>query len=239
MESVSAGRVATAMLATLLLVAATAAASVNKSVRVEAGARSEGASSINGNVSIGAGASVAGGVHTVNGTVDVENEAAIEEAETVNGNLLIGAGVRSHTLSSVNGSIRVAENVTVDGDVTAVNGRIGIGPGSRVTRNVRSVNGAIKLDGTDIAGNLETVNGDVTLANGAVLHGDLIVEKPSGWGTSRSHKPQVVIGPGSSVLGRLRLERPVDLFISESAGVGGVEGAMRLADAVRFSGDRP
>jgi hypothetical protein len=39
--------------------------------------------------------------------------------------------------------------------------------------------------------------------------------------------------------GVLRLEREVKLYLSESATVGGVEGVMSMADAVRFSGNRP
>jgi hypothetical protein len=37
----------------------------------------------------------------------------------------------------------------------------------------------------------------------------------------------------------IELEREVDLFISESAEVGGVSGEMTMDDAVRFSGDQP
>jgi hypothetical protein len=41
------------------------------------------------------------------------------------------------------------------------------------------------------------------------------------------------------VEGALVLEREVELFISDSAEVGSVEGVMSIDDAVRFSGDRP
>ncbi len=54
-----------------------------------------------------------------------------------------------------------------------------------------------------------------------------------------SKKPKVVIGPGSSVEGVINLEQEVELFISETAEVGGVTGVMSLDDAQRFSGDRP
>ena len=75
---------------------------------------------------------------------------------------------------------------------------------------------------------------------GGGIEGDLIVEKPGGWGWNKeSNIPRVVIGPGSRVEGTIRLEREVKLYISESAEVGGVEGEMTMDDAVRFRGKRP
>ena len=75
---------------------------------------------------------------------------------------------------------------------------------------------------------------------GAVIKGNLIVEKPGGWGWGKSkRKPRIVIGPGSRVEGVIDLEREVELFISETAEVGGVEGEMSIDDAVRFSGKKP
>jgi hypothetical protein len=41
------------------------------------------------------------------------------------------------------------------------------------------------------------------------------------------------------VQGEIRLEREVELFISDSAEVGGVSGKLGMDDAVRFSGSRP
>ena len=72
----------------------------------------------------------------------------------------------------------------------------------------------------------------------AVIKGDLVVEKPGGWNNNK-REPRIVIGPGSRIEGKIVLEREVELFISESAEVGGVEGLMTLDDAVRFSGDKP
>ena len=60
-----------------------------------------------------------------------------------------------------------------------------------------------------------------------------------GWGSSKKRKPKVIIGPNSTVVGDIILEREVELFISNSAKVGGVSGEMSINDAVRFSGDRP
>ena len=133
----------------------------------------------------------------------------------------------------------VAKDAVVDGEITAVNGGIAVEGGSKVANDVENVNGDIEFRGSEIGGTLTTVNGDVELIEGAVLRGDLVVEKPGGWGWKNNRMPRIVIGPGSRVEGVILLEREVELFISEAAEVGGVEGEMSLDDAVRFSGKRP
>jgi predicted acyltransferase (DUF342 family) len=221
-----------------LLLAVPAQASVNKSITIDAGESSDGAFTVNGKISVGAGATVSGDVTSVNGSIRIDEGATVADAETVNGGLRVANKVRSRSLSTVNGSIEVEDDVLVDGAVTAVNGRITIGGGSKVAKDLGNVNGDIELEGGEVGGDVSTVNGDVELADGAVIMGDLIIEKPSGWNSSKG-TPRIVIGPGSRVEGVIRLERKVKLYISESAEVGGVEGEMSMDDAVRFSGKRP
>ena len=156
----------------------------------------------------------------------------------MNGGLRVADKVRSRNLSTVNGAIDVARNVVVDGEVSAVNGRITVGGGSKVANDLGNVNGKIELEGSEVGGDVSTVSGDIELAEGAVVMGNLVVEKPGSWDTSK-RTPRVVIGPGSRVEGVIRLEREVQLYISESAEVGGVEGEMTIDDAVRFSGKKP
>ncbi len=231
------GRAALTVLVSLLL-ALPAHASMNKSITIGAGESSAGASTVNGKISVGAGATVTGDVSSVNGSIRIEEGATVADAETVNGGVRVADKVRSQSLSTVNGSINVASDVLVEGAVTAVNGRITIGGGSKVANNLGNVNGEIELEGSEVGGDVSTINGDVELADGAVIMGDLVVEKPGGWNGSK-RTPRVVIGPGSRVEGVIRLEREVKLYISESAEVGGVEGEMTMDDAVRFSGKRP
>ena len=216
-------------------------ATVNKSIKIGAGEESPGASSVNGSISVGEDAVVTGNLKTVNGTIRVDDRATIEKASTVNGSVRIAENVKSESLETVNGSIKVGPGSAVDGQIEAVNGRISIDTGASVEDDVGNVNGQIEVSGATIGGNIETVNGDIEFVDGSVLKGTLVVEKPSGWGWGRSknRKPRVVIGPGSRVEGKLILEREVELFISETAEVGGVEGEMTLEDAVRFSGKRP
>jgi hypothetical protein len=225
----------------LLLAVPVFGATINKSIHIEAGGESSGATSVNGSVSVGENAVVSGNVKTVNGSVRVDSGAKIRNAATVNGGIRLASNVHADDLSTVNGSIKVGENGVVDGEIEAVNGRISIKQGSNVADDVSNVNGKITLAGTVVGGDLATVSGDIEVIEGSVVKGDLIVEKPSnwGWGKSKDRTPRIVIGPGSSVEGDIRLERRVELFISDTASVHGVTGTMTIDDAVRFSGDRP
>jgi len=225
----------------LLMAVPALGASINKSVKIGAGEESGGATSVNGSITVGSDATVTGNLKTVNGTIRIDAGAVVRKASTVNGGLKLGDNGKAVLLSTVNGSIRVGEKATVEDDIEAVNGRISIEKGARVANNVGNVNGEIGLSGAEIGGDLSTVNGDIDLEDGSIVKGDIIVEEPGGWNSDKekSRKPRVVIGPGSRVEGTIVLERKVELFISETAEVGGVSGEMTMDDAVRFSGDRP
>jgi len=227
-------------LVALLLIAPAHGLSLNKSIKIDAGSQSGGQSSVNGSISVGEGAVIDGSLETVNGSIRVDENVTLEDAETVNGTIRIASGSSADDVSSVNGSIRLGENVSVAGEVEVVNGNISLATGTRVADDVSNVNGDISLTGAEVGGNLSTVNGDVSLTDGSTVHGDLIVEKPGGWGWKNDkRKPRVTIGQNSRVLGNIVLEREVELYISNSAEVGGVSGEMSMDDAVRFSGDRP
>ena len=213
------------------------AANPNKSVIIGDGETVDGASSVNGSVRLGNSTTANGSVSTVNGSVKVGTNAAILDANTVNGSVTIGDGTRTEDLSTVNGAIRLGMTVSVDGEITAVNGDISSKAGSTVSRSVGNVNGSITLAGSEVGSNVSTVVGDITLEDQTTVQGDLIVEKPQR--NNRGDKPTIIIGPGSRVVGTVVVEHPVNLFISESANVGGVSGVMSLDDAVRFSGSRP
>ncbi|MCH7981632.1 MAG: hypothetical protein IID59_09015 [Proteobacteria bacterium] len=211
----------------------------NKSVRIDDGAESNGASTVNGSITVGKKATVTGSLSTVNGSIRVGEGSRIEDASTVNGSLRISDDSHTEDLQTVNGGIRVGEQVVVDGEITAVNGKINVNTGSSVDGEVSNVNGSIVLSGSTVARDVSTVNGDIRVVDGAVVKGDVIVEEVSNSFFGNGKKPTVVIGPGSRVEGVLLLKREVKLYISDRAEVGGVEGVMSMDDAVRFSGDRP
>jgi hypothetical protein len=228
-------------IAALFLMGSALASNSNKSIHLDAGTQSGGHSTVNGSITVGSNSVIDGSLQTVNGSIKVDADTRLEDAETVNGSIRLGPNVSAQDIESVNGTIHIAENVVIDGEVSVVNGKINVGAGSRVARDVSNVNGEMMVSGAEISGDMRTVNGDITLTDNAILHGRLTVDRPRGWnwGSGNSRKPRVIIGPGSQVNGGIRLEREVELFISDSAIVADVSGEMSLADAVRFSGARP
>jgi acyl-[acyl carrier protein]--UDP-N-acetylglucosamine O-acyltransferase len=224
-------------LAALVLCGSAQGFNLNKDVEIAPGTESGGHSTVNGDITVGRDAVVNGDLETVNGSIEIQDNARVRDAETVNGRVRIAAGVTAGSIESVNGSIEVDRESTVD-EINVVNGRVELAPGVRVAENVENVNGEMNIEGAEIGGNLETVNGDVTLAEGARIGRDLVVRKPDGVSVDR-RRPKIVIGPGARVEGEIVLEREVELYVSESASVGGVSGVMTMDDAVRFEGDRP
>ena len=224
-----------------LLMVVPAFGSVNKSVKIEAGSDSSGATSVNGSITIGADAVVTGGVRTVNGSIKVGSGASIKDAETVNGSVKIASNVESESLMTVNGAVTVGKASTVDGDIETVNGGVSVDTGAKIARSVSNVNGKIELSGAEVGGDVGTVTGNVDVVDGTVVKGDLIVDKPNswGWGNNKNRKPRIVIGPGSTIEGVIKLEHEVELYVSTTASVGGVTGVMSMDDAVRFSGKKP
>lgn len=223
-----------------LVLATAQGSSLNKSINLGDNSENDGQSSVNGSISVGDNSIVNGSLSTVNGTIRVGRNTRLGDAETVNGSIRIDNGSTVDDVNSVNGSIRLGEGVTVEGEVEVVNGKISIISGSKVADGVSNVNGEIELSGAEIGGTVATVNGDVTLRDRAVIQGDLLIEKPGGWGmNSNRRKPKVIVGPGSRIGGQIVLEREVELYISETADIGGVRGEMSLDDAIRFSGESP
>jgi carbonic anhydrase/acetyltransferase-like protein (isoleucine patch superfamily) len=74
----------------MLLTVPAFGASINKSVKVEPGAESSGASSVNGSITVGENAVVTGEVNTVNGSIRIDAGATIEDASTVRGKRIHG-----------------------------------------------------------------------------------------------------------------------------------------------------
>lgn len=192
-------------------------------------------SRINGSISIGPGER-AGDVATVNGSIKLGAKAQVMDAEAVNGSIDAADGASARSLEVVNGSIQIGVSTRISGNVKTVNGAIEIGARSEVGGDVENVNGRLTLRGARVAGSLRTVRGDIELAAGARIDGDLLVEKPSlgmNWGSRPP--PRIVIGPGCVVAGRLRFEYPVELYVSDRATIGPIDGAT----PTRYSGEAP
>ena len=216
-------------------------ANVNKGITIENGTHTSGQSTVNGSIVVGADSVIDGSLETVNGAIRIDDRVQFRQASTVNGGIRIGSDVTADGVESVNGGIELGENARVTGEVSAVNGKIELGAGGAVAGDVSNVNGNLEITGSEIAGDVRTVSGDVWVSDNSTIGGDLVIEKPNGWGWSRKlrDKPKVVVGPGSRIIGKIVAEREIELFISDSAQVGEVTGEVAMEDAERFSGQRP
>ncbi len=233
-------RASTAILLCLAMASANAG-TVNKSIRIEAGTTADGASSVNGSVTVGDAATVTGDVSTVNGSIKIGDSANVSEVSTVNGSIRIGVGVQTSDIETVNGTIRAEGDVRVDGGVEAVNGKIEFGPNSQISRDIQNVNGQISLDNTALQGGITTVNGDIELDNGTRVGGDIRIEKPGGWFIKKKQKrtPRITLGRNVVVEGVIHTEREVEIYLHDSASVGGISGEASMNEVIRFSGNRP
>ena len=224
-----------------LCLATFANANVNKGITIEDGASVGGQSTVNGSIVVGADAVIDGSLETVNGAIRIDDRVQLRQVSTVNGGIRIGSEVTAVDVESVNGGVELGENARVSGEVSAVNGKIELAAGGSVGGDVSNVNGTLEIVGTEVGGDVTTVSGDVWLTDNSTVAGDLVIEKPNGWGVKRilRDKPKIVVGPGSRVIGKIVAEREIELFISDSAQVGEVTGEIALEDAQRFSGSRP
>lgn len=208
---------------------------VNGSVRVEAGRTVGEVSSVNGSVRLEENVT-AEDVDTVNGSITIGDRSKVDSIDTVNGSITLASGVTAREIESVNGAIRIGSDAQIQGNIDSVNSSISIGKGSHVRGNIENVNGKMDLEGVRVDGRLKTTNGDIEVGPNTVVSKGILVEKPNrGWFNRNSKTPKIVIGPNAIVQGTLKFEREVELYVSESARVGNIEGAT----PVRFSGSRP
>jgi len=176
----------------------------------------------------------AGDVGTVNGTVHIGDNAVVGHTQVVNGPITIGAHATVAAVDAVNGPIRVHDGAGISGRVGTVNGPITLADGVDVKGEVSTINGPITVAAAHVGGDIHTVSGDIEVGPNGHVDGGIHVEKDNSW--FHSHDvPRIVIRPGSVVKGTLRFDRPVELYVSDHATIGPVQGA----SAKTFSGDSP
>ena len=200
---------------------------VNGGVSAEAGQTYRDLSTVNGGIRIGDGARRRN-AETVNGGIRGGDGVQAEDMETVNGGINLGARAQVDTLTTVNGGIRLGTDARVGRHIESVSGGVFVDRGGRVGGNVGTVNGAIGLVGTEVAGDVKTVNGDVTIGAGSRVRGGLTIDKPSSnWFpvTINRRSPRVIIGPDAVVEGPLEFKREVTLYVHTSARTGAISGA--------------
>jgi len=219
------------LLAGLIALAAGCGNAVNGDVT----ATREGGSTINGAIRVPAGQQV-GSVNTVNGSITVEDGATAGAAHAVNGEIKIGTHATVESAASVNGAVILGNSARVKNDVKSVNGEIELEKDSEVAGSVTTVDGSIRLADARVGGGLRTVAANIDIMGASHVDGGILVEKNSGsFETTSTTKPRIVIGPGAVVQGSLIFKRDVQLYVSDKATIGPVEGAT----AITFPGDKP
>ena len=204
-----------------------ASCGVNSSITVENGKTHDGnRTTVNGGVFIGQDCTVNGNFRTVNGRVSVGSDSHVRSLKSVNGSIKLDENiVVDGDLETVNGGIRVGDEVSVKGNLKTVNGSVSVASGGSILGTLRAVNGGIEIDNTEVTGSLVTNNGDITLENGSRVVGDLVIR---GSGGSRSNPPTIFVSGASVVQGDIRIhddDREVRLVLSDGGRVTGSTGS--------------
>ncbi len=190
---------------------------------------------VNGSIHVPDNATV-GKLTTVNGGIRIGASAHAKSAETVNGGIEVDHDSTLTSLETVNGGIRVGDKVRVEKTVETVNGAITLAAGADVGGKVSNVNGGIHLDAAHVGGGIETTSGDIEIGANSHVEGGIRVNEDRSWfhfGSTR--KPRIVIGPHANVQGTLVFKREVELYVSDSASIGAVDGAKPIP----FHGEHP
>lgn len=214
---------AACLLACLML----ASCGVNSPITVEDGATVEGdKTTVNGRIVVGADCTIEGNLRTVNGPVSVGPDSKVQSLKSVNGPIKIDDNVVvTGDLETVNGGIRIGRQVSVDGNLETVNGGVSIASGGSVRGEIRTVNGGIGLDGTEVTGDLVTSNGDITLDNGSRITGNLVIRGTRG---TELKPPTITISGTSIVDGDIEIrdsDRGVRLVLIDGGRVTGSTGS--------------
>ena len=208
---------------------------VNGSIHVTAGQDIGKASTVNGGIDIDNGATV-GSAHTVNGHIDIGANATVGELETVNGGITLDSRASASEVTTVNGAISLGSQAALKGSISSVNAQIKTDDGASIHGDVVNVNGSMSFRATNVGGRLETVNGDITVGENSRVDGGILVKKPTmSWFNTSNKVPRIVIGPGATVNGTLKFEHEVELYVSDRATIGKIDGAT----AKKFSGAKP
>lgn len=206
---------------------------VNKSIHIADGETVNGGrATVNGSVNVGADCTVHGDCRTVNGRVTVGAGSNVGGLQSVNGSIKIADNVTvDGGVGTVNGSVRLAENISVDGEVETVNGSVDCGAGGTISDDVSTVNGSIHLARTEIGGDLSTVNGSVILTDHSRVAGNVLIKGKRGRLSGK--KPiEISISDGSVVEGDIIVRDPKRRVTVVLSGGGKVLGEIENAEVV-------
>ncbi len=182
-----------------------------------------GGAGINSSIHVGDGEVREGTLSALNGQISIGDDATVGHCRSVNGSITVGKGSRVESLDSVNGSVNIGEDAVVEHGVTAVNGKILLGQGARADA-VTTINGPIRLTGAEVDRDVKTINGNIALREGSIVHGDIVVEEPDG-GSRRQGRPlRIELDGGSVVEGNVIVEDPdmeVEVYLRDGSRVAG------------------
>jgi DUF4097 and DUF4098 domain-containing protein YvlB len=173
---------------------------INANIRLLPAAKARNLTSVNGDIVLAEGAQAAI-VKTTNGTVRLEAGAQAGAIETINGKVELGPGAVVGKVSSINGEV-VLRRAKASG--------------------VRTVHGAILLEGATVEGDVETTFGDLDIGTGAVVKGQVILHRPEGqWFGRMANRrlPVLKVADGAQVNGAVKLERRADVQLAPTAQV--------------------
>ncbi len=180
--------------------------SANKPILIKRGTESvKSLSSVNGSIKLSDNCTVNGSITNVNGSITIGDNCIVKDkVKNVNGSIDLGNNSAAEMVSSVNGSIKIRENVKINGILKSVNGSIKCYSGSFIKDNIETVNGSVKLHGTEVDGSIITVNGYLKLAGKTTIKKDIVVKKSTGsffnklFGSKR--KPLKIKISGNSII---------------------------------------
>jgi DUF4097 and DUF4098 domain-containing protein YvlB len=208
---------------------------VNGTIQIDAGQQAGDVETVNGSIRVESGASIED-ASTVNGSITLGDRVTAAKLDTVNGTIRLGDGVKARSMETVNGSLRVGTDSRIEHEVSAVNGSIDLAKNAEVGGKLSTVNGRMDLDAAHVVGRLETVNGNITVGADSRVDDGILVQKPNFSMLHWQHKvPKIIIGPNATVQGTLKFEHEVELYVSDTAKVGRIEGAT----PIKFSGEHP
>lgn len=217
----------------------------NEPIRIPSGLTiSEDVESRNGAITIGENAQVgdietrngaivldegaqSGSIETRNGAIRLRGSNTVQSIEARNGRIQIGASSAvERSVETRNGPIQIGTESTIGGNVETRNGPITTEEAVRIAGEVETRNGAITLVGTDVEVLVDAQNGDISLREGTVIRGNVLLLMSETWGASSwsgSNPPTLRIDSESSVQGRLIVDERARVEIESGADVPEVE----------------
>ncbi|MBN1406735.1 MAG: hypothetical protein JW956_03040 [Calditrichaceae bacterium] len=104
--------------------------------------------------------------------------------------------------ASINESFYLNDGETKNGDILCINGSINIGNNCKVMGGCKAVNGSIKIGRNSIVGDIQSVNGPVSIENNSTIKGDITAVN----GEIQTSDGVNVLGDVTSVNGNIILE---------------------------------